>query len=105
MTMNRKPLIALVLLSASAITGCGGGAGGGGLGSNAITNKQGAQVHNGMTEARVRALLGKPESITKMSMKIMGEKQRNDTFSYSGEGDSTWVFTFTNLRLDSKTHL
>ncbi len=101
--MKKTITATLVILALAA--GCGGGAGGGGIGSNTITNKQGAHVHSGMTEARVRALLGKPESISKTSMKILGKRQTSDTYSYSGSGDSTWVFTFTNGKVDSKTHL
>lgn len=84
---------------------CAGGAGGGGLGSNTITNAQGAKIHPGMTEQAVRAELGKPESIAKSTMKLLGNKIRSDDYTYSGQGDSTWVFSFTNGKLDSKSHL
>jgi hypothetical protein len=88
-------------VSAAIFAGCAGDAGGGGLGSNGISDAEGASITAGMSVAQVKTKLGKPETITKSESTFSGTTTMLVTYSYSGLGDSLWVFSFTNGQMDA----
>jgi hypothetical protein len=70
------------------------------------------QIHIGMSQTAVKAILGKPDDTDSTEMEGFGDEGPTvmDSWTYgdmfsSKDGDDLWMLSFTNGELDSKTRM
>jgi hypothetical protein len=65
------------------------------------------QVELGMSMTEVKALLGKPADTDSTEMDVVGDTTTMDTWTYGNviTDDTTWVLSFTDGKLDSKSRI
>jgi len=65
------------------------------------------QVQLGMTMTEVKQLLGKPADTDSTEMDVVGDTTTMDTWTYGDviTDDTTWILSFTDGKLDSKSRI